>query len=67
MKDFIKHDVSRFIYLENSQNELSDLLNRIYNESYDLFKISDNTRKICRKLSWTKLSDRYLTGYTSLQ
>jgi len=67
MKDFIKHDVSRFIYLENSQNELSDLSNKIYNGSYDLFKISANTRKICRQLIWTKFSDRYLTGYKSLR
>lgn len=67
MKDLFKNEFNGFTYSKNFQNELSDLLNKIYNRSYDLFKISDNTRKICRQLSWTKFSDRYLTGYKSLQ
>jgi hypothetical protein len=66
MKDFIKHDVSRFIYSENSQNELSDLLNKIYNGSYELFKISANARKIYEQLNWPRISDQYLAGYKSV-
>jgi glycosyltransferase involved in cell wall biosynthesis len=66
MKDFIKNEFNGFIYSENSQNELSDLLNNIHNGTYDLFKISANARNIYEQLNWTKISDQYLAGYKSV-
>ncbi len=66
MKDFIKNEFNGFTYSENSQNELSDLLNNIYYGTYDLFKISANARKIYEQLNWTKISDQYLAGYKSV-
>ena len=51
---FIKNEFNGFIYSEDSQNELSDLLNNIYDRTYDLFKISANARKIYEQLNWTK-------------
>lgn len=61
--NFIKHKINGFIYNHKSREDLSNLINDIYNNKYDLKKISSFAKRIYDKLNWGQIAKLYIDVY----
>lgn len=66
IKDIIEHGVNGFVYNSSSSNELSELMNEIYQGKYDLNLISANAKETSKALSWEKITEKYFSAYKSI-
>lgn len=66
IKDFIQHKENGFIYNSSSADELVNLINDIFGGKYDLNLISDNAKKIYEQLTWSKITEQYISAYESI-
>jgi len=66
IKVFIEQGTNGFIYTSSSSNELSDLINKIFEGKFDLERISANAKKIYQQLDWEIISQKYYKAYRSI-
>lgn len=66
IKDIIEHGINGFVYNSSSSNELSELMNEIYQGKYDLNLISANAKETSKALGWEKITEKYLSAYKSI-
>jgi glycosyltransferase involved in cell wall biosynthesis len=66
IKDMINHGENGFVYDSSSSNDLSELMNEIYNGKYDLNLISENAKKIILTLNWQNIAAEYVSAYNKL-
>ncbi|OGU74307.1 MAG: hypothetical protein A2V93_04845 [Ignavibacteria bacterium RBG_16_34_14] len=67
IKDFVENNFNGFIFNSSEKGSLANLLIDIYNEKYDLSKISLNASKIYDKLNWENVSEQYIQLYNSVE
>ncbi|HSP87360.1 MAG TPA: glycosyltransferase family 4 protein [Ignavibacteriaceae bacterium] len=65
VKEIIENKINGFVYHDSEEN-LSTILENIYEDKFNLKQISENTSKIYEKLNWEKVSDEYLQQYKTL-
>ena len=66
IRDFIKENENGFIYDSRSPSNLSNLLNEIYNDKYNLNLISAGARRIYDILNWERITEQYIAIYNSV-
>ena len=64
--DFLENNLNSFIYSDNSENELSNLIDEIGQGIYDLGMISINAKRIYEQLNWSNITDKYVDAYRSV-
>ena len=64
IKELIDNNVNGFV-LKQKEN-ISLQLKNIFENKFDLDKISLNTSKIYEKLNWEKISEQYISLYKSV-
>jgi len=63
--DYIESEINGFIYSE--EKRLSELLNQITDNKYNLEYISNNARRIIDKLNWNEIALKYLNIYQTVR
>jgi len=66
IKEFIENELNGFIYSCESSRALAELINKIFENKYDLNSISMNAKKIYEQLNWSNISQQYLSAYQSV-
>jgi len=66
ISEFIQHEVNGFLYNNSDSDDLSKLLNKIFERNYDLELISNNAKNIYAKLNWNSITENYIESFKSI-